>query len=250
MSEWLPLWEYDVVSRTNYHLTVCWIAIGVVVAIALFGRRRVNFASLVPAIVFAGLTLLYVRMVAGFSFVLVPLLARAIRVAAERLAGGSDGRMRVIRVGAWAFVLAFCLLAARRGPAGTLTLSPGADFYPVGIVRELKQEGFRGNLFNSLEWGGYLAWELRGSRVFMDTRTGTFLYPAELSRDWERIKDVTGDWRETLARYPIDLVVVRPWEGLGERLAAEPGWVRVAEDASGVCYRRSAPVSADRAGGS
>lgn len=85
--------------------------------------------------------------------------------------------------------------------------------YPTGAVRFIRQQGIRGNVFNTYDWGGFLTWELSPEvRVFYDGRglvEGDF-FAAE--RVWSADRtDRNGrfEWQALLDDWEADLVLMR-----------------------------------------
>lgn len=120
--------------------------------------------------------------------------------------------------------------------------------YPVAAVDFLRESRFRGNLMVPFTVGAYVSWKLHPDvKVSIDGRYEVAYAPGVL----ERIHDfyeAASDWRETLAMYPTDAVLVPHWSPLDAPLAGI-GWKRVyVDDAYAVLAPQPWTVQRDRTG--
>ncbi len=114
-----------------------------------------------------------------------------------------------------------------------------AERYPVEAVRNLGRISAPGPVFNQFEWGGYLlyaAWP--HVPVFIDGQTD--FYGEELTKEYNRIREIKPGWRELLARHRIEWALIPPDAPLAEALALAPDWQLVYEDSTAVSFVRSA----------
>ncbi len=109
-----------------------------------------------------------------------------------------------------------------------------AMFLPLDAVEYLNTEQPDGPMFNSYNWGGYLMFAAPQYPVFVDGRTD--LYGDELLTTYLRTATGGEDWRATLDKYEIKLVVVENGSGLDRNLRDEPGWQLDYEDDLAVVY--------------
>jgi hypothetical protein len=99
------------------------------------------------------------------------------------------------------------------------------DPFPVGSVRYLSDQKFRGNVMTAFEHGSYVTWRLFPAvKVSIDSRYETAFQPALVDESL-RFYRAELDWRQTLAKYPTDLVltlrqapVARELPGVGWKL--------------------------------
>lgn len=92
-------------------------------------------------------------------------------------------------------------------------------------------------LYNSLDWGGYLAWRLAPhQRMFVDARFQ--LYPSRVYTDYFAIAQARPGWAERLAAYGVDgLVLSRATQpDLLRALAADDAWQAVYCDDRAAVY--------------
>lgn len=110
-----------------------------------------------------------------------------------------------------------------------------ARYYPVEAVRLLQTGKTSGNLFNSYGWGGYLIWNLPGTRVFADGRTD--LFGDEILADWITIIQAQPGWEENLEQWKVDHVLIEPQQPLAKALV-NAGWRQVYRDEVSVLLER------------
>jgi hypothetical protein len=114
-----------------------------------------------------------------------------------------------------------------------------ADKFPEGAASAIEAEGYKGPLFNTYGWGGYLIWRLRDCKVAIDGR-------ANLHGD-ERIEESM----KTQAGFPVwednpDLkaagYVILPADSpLGQILRRDARFCLVSEDKVAVVFRNMDP---------
>jgi hypothetical protein len=111
---------------------------------------------------------------------------------------------RKLAVAAIALAVWVFLSGAKFSTAGQLGI---AERFPRNAVAFLADKFPDRNLYNHYDWGGYLAFMLPGSRVFID---GRGLVPA-VAREYNAIKDAEG-YSEKLQTYGANLIIM---PGLG-----------------------------------
>jgi len=114
--------------------------------------------------------------------------------------------------------------------------------FPVGAVAFIKANKLSGKMFNSMNWGGYLLWNLSGTtNLFIDGRT---LDPYRVA-PYTNILWATPEGLRLFEQANFDLVLVPPGNAFtGERypliayLQNQPGWQKVYQDRSGYLFAR------------
>ena len=114
--------------------------------------------------------------------------------------------------------------------------------FPVGAVAFIKANKLSGKMFNSMNWGGYLLWNLSGViNLFIDGRT---LDPYRVA-PYTNILWATPEGRRFFEQANFDLVLVSPGNAFtGERyplvayLQSQPGWQIVYRDRLGYLFAR------------
>jgi hypothetical protein len=110
---------------------------------------------------------------------------------------------------------------------------------PARLVAWAAENGVRGRLFNSMEWGGYLVWRVPETQAFVDARI--WIFPDEVWSEYLSISGAKGDWEDALDRREIGWVVLeKRFHGgdLTTAIAASPRWEKAYEDDLGAIYRR------------
>jgi hypothetical protein len=194
------------------------------------------------AVCFAGLGLFYLRLTPLVFLVTAPMVAA--RVAALP-ALGIDRR-------AIAITAAVLAVASSRIPlpllvtevaVGTRAVAP-TEFFSAGAIAFIERTGLNGNVFNSHNLGGYLAWELYPRvRIFQDSRLQAA--PPEFFRSLILASRSQADWNALVA--DVDWAVVsvpRPNDlsGHGRFPASEWGSVYM-DDAMEIVVRRTGRFS-------
>ena len=109
-------------------------------------------------------------------------------------------------------------------------------FLPVQATRFLNEGDISGPIFNSYNWGGFLILNAPDMPVFVDGRTD--LYGDEFLQTYLHTATGGDGWRDTLAEYDIQTVLVEAQSGLARQLRDEPGWTLDYEDDLAVIFTR------------
>jgi hypothetical protein len=110
---------------------------------------------------------------------------------------------------------------------------------PFGVTGYVKQNNPPAPLFNYMEWGGYMGWELYPRyQMFIDGR-----FEARQVKVWEDYLAISrgrADWQEILERYGVrTLVLNKTYQAhLLPIVAGSAGWNRVYEDKTGIIYTK------------
>jgi len=183
---------------------------------------------------FAALALQALRSTVWWALVMAPVLAWALtRLASGARApalGGSDRRgvpvVNALLVGCFGLVALLALpwlrpygllFGPERWPVQDTALPVAAADYAATLPAT--------QLFNHMDWGGYLAWRLAPrQRVFIDGRFQ--LYEPARYRDYFRIARAGADWEARLAAHGVQALVLdrRADAPLLQALAASGRW--------------------------
>jgi hypothetical protein len=122
--------------------------------------------------------------------------------------------------------------------------------YPTGATRYLAEQHFHGNVLTHFNVGAYVSWMLfPNAKVSLDGRYEV-AYPQEVVDDVQAFYTSKPNWRDTLTKYPTDVVMVLGNRPIAQHLRTETDWVRVYRDDGHEIYARpgiSLPI-VDRAG--
>lgn len=110
---------------------------------------------------------------------------------------------------------------------------------PVALTAWAAENGVRGPLFNSMEWGGFLVWRIPETTAFVDARI--WIFPDDIWNEYLQISGAQGDWEDALDRREILWAVLeRRFHGfeLAPAMSASSRWEKVYEDETGLIFRR------------
>jgi hypothetical protein len=153
------------------------------------------------------------------------------------------GVLNWVAIGCFAAIAAVSLPALRSAllnQAETI-----ADPSQPRLAAAYLEEGERaGQIFNYLDWGGYLAYRLApAGRIFVDGRFG--IYPPSVYRDYFGISRAQPGWQDRLAAYGIDTLVLHrgAQRELARAVDADSAWHLAYCDTAAAVYRRSVSVA-------
>ena len=114
--------------------------------------------------------------------------------------------------------------------------------FPVAAADFIQTHDLKGNMYNYLDWGGYLIWRLAPERkVFIDGRTlysHTYLLSELIDNAGESRGVGMSDWKTTLEAYNIQYTVTPPSLPLVRALSHDSKWVPVFYDNNSVIFVR------------
>jgi hypothetical protein len=229
IGEWWPIWRYS----TFYTAVFCAALAIAGYAIAKLGLRAARGVPVLAAMAIA--SCLHVRMAPLFAVVWVAWVpAWASATPLGRRIGGLVQRRELITVLCLVLMMFLVPWFLRVRP---LRLAVPNDVYPVGAVRYLAEEGFRGNVMAPFEVGAYVTWRLFPSaKVFVDSRYD-IAFPPRIVEESFRFYKAEPGWQTILAEYPTDVVLARR-EAPVNRVMEAAGWKRVYVDRSFEIYAR------------
>jgi hypothetical protein len=114
-----------------------------------------------------------------------------------------------------------------------------SDNTPTKLAQYLKDEDVPTPLFNYMEWGGYLGWELYPRyKMFVDGR-----FEAREVQVWDDYLSISrghANWSKTLDSYGVNTLVLNKefHEKLIPLVTEDAGWRKVYEDKAGVIFTR------------
>ncbi|CAN5806793.1 hypothetical protein BH20CHL4_BH20CHL4_07140 [soil metagenome] len=117
---------------------------------------------------------------------------------------------------------------------------PVAWGYPVDAATIYQEQLSDRRLFNTYDWGGYLLNRFNGyPEIYIDGRSE--VYPSSLLERYFYIVDGNTGWDAMLNEDGVDVIMIRPIDGLNRPLADHPDWELVFQDRySNMYVRRSA----------
>ncbi len=209
-----------------YQQPLLWMLFLGIFAIGTSGRRS-DASDLVALIFFSWLALTARRNFGPFAMVAAPIITRHLSASWAQWSLSSDGLIRKISesvnlssqsaksispMARNAINISVIFILSMVGVWKAYQVS-NQDFmdqairavYPVEAVEILSSEQ-PGNIFNEYDWGGYLIWNLRDHRVFVDGRTD--LYGDEIIGEWVELVNAKSDWRTRLNYYQTSYILL------------------------------------------
>jgi hypothetical protein len=113
--------------------------------------------------------------------------------------------------------------------------------YPYRAVAFIKENHYRGRLYNSYHYGGYLIWALPEEKVFIDGRMTSWAIEEErILKIYDEIEDFkVADWHDRLDNYDVNLMLLDKKSPMAQVLREVPKWRLVFEDDRSVVYVRT-----------
>jgi hypothetical protein len=229
ITEWWPMWQYSGLHTALF----CVAAVIAVYAIAICGLRASRGVLLLAAT--AAGAVIHVRVLPFF------ILAWAAYVPAfvkQTPLGGLINRLfrrrELVTAGALVLAIAATVLLAH---IEFWRLTVPEDSYPIGAVRYLAGQNFRGNAMTPFQAGAYVSWRLFPAvKVSIDSRYD-IAYPRSVTEENFRFYRAEAGWQHTLIKYPTDVVLVPRATPLANKMP-ETAWTRVYVDRFFELYAR------------
>ena len=209
-------------------------------------KSRIDITHAIILAAFTLLALQAIRLVPLYGLMVLPLLAGSLARAWPILSNEGESQPSRVESLASAVVgalgvgaMAFFLVSAPQAQARSEPQTDTGFVYPVGAADYVAGLGGPVRMYNDFAWGGYLIYRLYPQhKVFIDGRAD--MYREGIFEDHITLQNAAPGWRETLARYDIDLVLTMPGSPLDYALAreGEEGWEVGFRDAVGVVYRK------------
>jgi hypothetical protein len=111
-----------------------------------------------------------------------------------------------------------------------------AQQFPAAAVEFMRDHRPPQPIYNEYGWGGYLIWKLPDYRVYIDGRAD--VYGDAFIEEFLAIHDGETNWQESLNRYEVRTVLVKPDAALASLLRQEQNWLKVFEDSQAVIFVR------------
>jgi hypothetical protein len=127
-------------------------------------------------------------------------------------------------------------------PPNPKTWAKTEMYYPVGAIEYLEQHHLSGRLLVHFNWGEYCLWRLYPQcRVAIDGRYET-VYPEALHKAYFDFLRARPGWRDFLAQYPPDLILIKLRSEPYPLLSGDRKWRQVYADTGCVLFRRVGPA--------
>lgn len=237
----------------NFHDSSTWpFILLIVISLLLLGWRRQPMQSgrLVLLAAWTAMALYSVRNVPLYAIIAVPIFSRILSgliQQSSRLAWLQDLQKRLMLV---ENSLVGIILPVLFSGLAAFGLMRGVDLdfnqlgnrfledkFPVEAVNWLESHPQSGQVFNYFPWGGYLLYRLWPENyVFIDGQTD--FYGEALTREYEQIITMEGNWEGIFDKYKVDWVIMPADSILANELAVDADWNLVYHDATTKILRR------------
>ncbi|TYO96055.1 hypothetical protein EDC39_1151, partial [Geothermobacter ehrlichii] len=184
-------------------------ALGLGASWMLLGWRRFNLTDFC---LLAGLSLMGLKLSRHTSFLFFALVAflpaylDTAVMPVVRMVGEKGRHFGVAVIAVLAATAMIWLARPIVTTAGFFDLGLREWHYPVRATEFIRQQRLPGNLYNTYDWGGYLAWKLYPRyKVFWDGRQDD----AAMFRQGWRVMAGKEDWQAILDRHRVNVVVTR-----------------------------------------
>lgn len=196
--------------------------------------RRWTLQDLAFALIGIYGALTYMRFLFLGGILLAPLLAISLaRLGQGKFRIASAGE-RLINALGIAALLAFSVVHA---PSQQQLQAGVAETFPQRALPFVRTLAGKGNLFNDVNWGGYLEWNAPQVREFADTRVDIFVHQGVM-QDYLSATQLH-DTGAILDKYRIQYVLLPPANPAAYLLARSPHWKTVYHDPQAVIFERA-----------
>jgi hypothetical protein len=111
------------------------------------------------------------------------------------------------------------------------------ELFPTRMVHEHLDLIAGARVLTTDQWGDYLIFTNPGQKVFIDGRSD--FYGAEVGRDFLRLTNGHWQWRELMAKYDFDVVLMETSSAIVQLLKQEPDWHVIADDGKHILLARN-----------
>jgi hypothetical protein len=222
--------------------------LAVVSALAL-SKKRIGFVQLLLLVGTGWAMLRSGRNAPFFVLVAVPLLAEhgwdwitsqrwgQWLTKPEKRVVGADARIK-IALNVLLLVIApltLALVRVQRTVANQSTVE--GQRFPTAAMEFMRVHQPLQPLYNEYHWGGYLIWKLSPDyRVFIDGRAD--VYGDAFFEEFMATHAGETNWQESLNKYGVRTVLVKPDASLASLLRQDPKWTIVFEDSQAIIFVR------------
>jgi hypothetical protein len=225
----------------DFSLTGTWPFLGLLAMSMLLlaiNRRRLAASHIFLLAGFAIAGIAIGRNIPYFSIVSAPILTVWLRQSVSgrprwlRVEGAIASIDSTLRGFAWpslAVISVLAVLSLRSGTGQGPLYTHDPARYPVHAVEWIRLHMPRGQMFNEINWGGYLLHQLwPEKRVFIDSQTD--FYGEEFVRPYEQAMLGRGDWNAYMQEYEAAWMIIPTSSALSAQVDDDIRWQRSYED--------------------
>jgi len=211
--------------------------------------RKIDIFDLLVYLVAAALGLKMVRFIAEFAILAAPVIIQQTGVLLDYLKF-SDGMKKLfsnrLLTAAVSFVLVLLVLVSSDPQLKKFQFGFGVnrEMQPYAASNFIKTNKLKGNIFNDINWGGFLAFNLHpDNKIFMHGRYTTF---GDVVYDtYYRLLSGTPEWEMIFRQYNVDIVMLSKklasQSVLTAQLSSSPRWHLVHTDKNSMVFIREKP---------
>jgi len=136
------------------------------------------------------------------------------------------------------FLLLICFLST--GILSNLLnpISKINERFPIGAVKYIKEQNFKGKLLSHYDWAQYCIWELYPDwKMFYDGRFRT-VYDSEIEKEYFNFHFVEPRWDNLFEKYTPDLIIWKINVPVIELLKQRSDYVSVYKDAKSIVFKK------------
>jgi hypothetical protein len=231
-------------SNPSTWIVLLFLLLGVLFAV----KKELNSTTFFLFAGFGILSLRFARVIPLFMIAAAPILTEAIGryLSTLNLWSSFENRIAVLqtelRAVIWPLVVVFgslLFIGINQAIATRPMYSFDPGVFPVQAVNWLETHPQEGNMFNDIDWSGYILhrlWPVQ--RVFIDSRTD--FYGEPFLRNYENIISALPGWTDLLDKYQVGWVLIYLDAPLVNALR-EAGWTQLYRDSLSVIYRSPDP---------
>lgn len=234
VEEWVSVNFHDLRGRIVLILLV-----GLILAALLSQYRwKLHELGLVLFALYTGLT--YIRFLILAAILIAPLLAELLRFVPRY-------RPEIDKPILNALLMAVMLVFIIRGLPSSGDLQRSIDrTFPTDVLPYLKSHQLSGRVLNSYLWGGYLCWNDREFKEFIDSRADVFVY-AGVFKDYIDFLGLENP-DTVLDRYKIQYVLLGQKEPVSVLLRHDRNWKVIFSGPTSTMFERTGDLPAVEAG--
>lgn len=229
VGEWQPLALHHFKGIGICYTSEYGIILFLFIISVLMTVRKTDITDLALSIGFFYASTVSIRFIPFAVFVMIPVIYRNFDYAGRALKGAL---FAVALIG-----VSLGVLGLRTYPNFKFGTGVAEGRFPEGAVKFIKDNGIKGNFFNTYGIGGYLIWSFYPERrVFMDGRV------LDNIGDYYKMVDSAEAWRELEKTYGFDVVVLEnDRKDFVGHLYANPDWSLVYWDDRGLVFLKNIP---------
>jgi hypothetical protein len=219
------------------------------ITVFAISRKSLNIIELMLTLLFTYMALYSLRYIPLFAIIVAIILVKQ----AEYIVNQSDTRLmsfmkkRAERISLidssakgylWPVAGIFVVLVSVS--SGNVVHRYDDKTMPVAAVDFMRQEHFKGNMFNNDEFGDYIIYKAWPEyKVFFDGRSD--MYGAERIKEYYKITRIEPGWEDVLKKYDINWIIYNDKSTLSQFLLQREDWKLIYADKVANIFMKNKP---------